>query len=504
MINSRPLKIVFLLVGALLFNYLFWGHPPGVNLTLFSTYLLVIVVLFHRKSLSRIPVLASIAAVLITSLAFTYHGSGYTFVIHFVSIFILVGFINQQGLRSIPFALPTALVNFWLLPSKFVKAIKEMETKSFRISSVFRFIRIAVIPVVLLLVFVFIFSVANPIFEGFIVDISEWFYDLMITLFDEETIFRSLFILWGTSLVAWVLIKNDVGGFASRESKLSEWITRTRKPRAIRHQTSNVLRSTYSLPKRNPLGLKNEYRSALILLVCVNLLIAIVNGIDINWIWFGFEYDGEMSLSNFVHEGTFFLILSIFLSMAIMLYYFRKNQNFYYKRKFLLVLASIWIAQNAIMVISVALRNIHYIEYYGLAYKRIGVFFFLAATLFGLLTLTIKIHKRKSGFYLWRVNAWSVLAVLVISSSIYWDGIIAKYNLEHQSVTVLDESFLFSLSNGVLPLLDSELRSYSSKKMLDSNTSRFVYNYEALSWQSWNYVDYQAFNYLKNNNHENR
>ena len=51
------------------------------------------------------------------------------------------------------------------------------------------------------------------------------------------------------------------------------------------------------------LSLKNEYRTAVMLVLLINVLLLIINIIDIDWIWFGFEYDGKVNLTQFVHEG---------------------------------------------------------------------------------------------------------------------------------------------------------------------------------------------------------
>ena len=74
----------------------------------------------------------------------------------------------------------------------------------------------------------------------------------------------------------------------------------------------------------------------------------------------------------------------ILISIIISLYLFRGNQNFYKKSVLLKKLALAWLAQNVILAFSVGIRNVHYIEHYALAHKRIGVFFFLLATIIGL------------------------------------------------------------------------------------------------------------------------
>ena len=111
----------------------------------------------------------------------------------------------------------------------------------------------------------------------------------------------------------------------------------------------------------------------------------------------------------------------------------------------------LWIAQNLIMTVSVTIRNLYYINYFGLAYKRIAVLFFLVLVAVGLVTIIIKILKLKSSYFLWRINGFSLLAVLTISSLFNWDVLIAKYNFAHYNRSLIEYRFIYELSNSTLP-----------------------------------------------------
>jgi hypothetical protein len=148
------------------------------------------------------------------------------------------------------------------------------------------------------------------------------------------------------------------------------------------------------------------------------------------------------------------LIFSIVLAMLVLLFFFRGNLNFYTKNKWLRYGAYGWIFQNAVLVVSVLLRDYYYIQHMGLAYKRIGVLVFLLMVLMGLITVFIKIHQRKTAYYLWRVNGWFGIILLVAASCVHWDETIAMYNLSHKNAIPVDVKFLLSLSDKTLPLLE--------------------------------------------------
>jgi hypothetical protein len=230
-------------------------------------------------------------------------------------------------------------------------------------------------------------------------------------------------------------------------------------------------------------------------------------------VWFGFKYNNDINLSEYVHEGTGLLIFSILLAMVLLLFFFRGNLNFYKQNKWLRLGSYAWLFQNAVLVVSVLLRDYYYIDHYGLAYKRIGVLIFLAMVLAGLVTIFIKIQQRKTAYYLLRVNAWIAIVILVVSSCIHWDETIARYNLARKNTITLDVKFLLTLSDKVLPLLEKNMDVLDRKNASEQNTEgeylyrsnltqrqvfenrkkEFSNTQKLYTWLSWNMAD----NYVK-------
>jgi hypothetical protein len=151
----------------------------------------------------------------------------------------------------------------------------------------------------------------------------------------------------------------------------------------------------------------------------------------------------------------------------------------------------------------------------GLAYKRIGVLVFLLMVFMGLATMFIKIHQRKTSYYLLRVNGWFAIVLLVAASGIHWDETMARYNLANKNTIPLDVKFLLTLSDKTLPLIQknqdvleekkqtvlgegaylnrSEL---SAKEMFEERKRNFLEEQKKYSWLSWNSADAYVKNYL--------
>ena len=271
-------------------------------------------------------------------------------------------------------------------------------------------------------------------------------------------------------------------------------------------------------PPYKTIALKNQNRRGIILFLLVNILLLIENCIDIKWLWFGFDLPEGFSLKHYVREGTGFLIASILLSMGLLLYYFQKNQNFYSNNRLLKRFAYLWIAQNAILCYSVFLRNFQYIDFHGLAYKRIGVVVFLLLTVIGLITIFIKIKEIKSVYYLLRINTWAFYIVLVLLSCYNWDVKIAEYNLAHWNKGEIDVDFYLQLSDKALPVIFKNLNSvkeqieaHKNNKVrwiqhldydvfvheLEEKRDHFLTTYKDHSWLSFNMADEHAFKELE-------
>src|SRR5690606_38642683 len=142
---------------------------------------------------------------------------------------------------------------------------------------------------------------------------------------------------------------------------------------------------------------------------------------------------------------------------------------------------------------------------------------FLLLTLYGLYSVFVKIKKSKSGFYFFRSNAMVLYIVLVFSSIINWDTLIAKYNFAHADEAFLHFDYLAVLSSNALPYLDkpiselTEIENIQKEKFayeidfmnaqeyylqIESKKIAFKKDWESKGFLSWNLPEYIAYNKL--------
>jgi hypothetical protein len=501
---KSKIKFSLLILGAFLFNVLFWKEAVGINALVFSIFVIGSSLYAFPHLIKSRNTVTVLTGTLITALVITWHASELAIFVWVFSIVLLQPFIHYKELKTIIFSSFSAISSFVTSFQLIGDYLKLEKKSSIRLKSTFRFIKLTLIPIIVLYIFYWIFKIANPVFDDlsdrFFIALGEW----IRMIFKDLTFLEIVFTLWGFVIIAWFIYKRNEDYVVHDEKKYGEVIVRTRRKKAI----NKFLYGKTGLKLR----LKNEYRTGIIMIIAVNALLLFINCIDIITIWFNFNYTPDVDLKQFVHEGTYLLILSILLSIAIMIFFFRKNLNFFPNNKFLKVVSYIWIAQNLILLVSVVIRNMHYIHYFGLAYKRIGVFFFLAMVIFGLISLYLKIRDKKSGFWLIKINSWAVYIGFVLFAIPDWDIMIAKHNLSHPMKNNIETSFLLTFDNKALPLIDQNKEILKQSKQY--NTYRFFYDtyedvyndrvremmkqYKSHSWASWNYADAKSYKYFNN------
>jgi len=513
-------EIFIVTVGALLFNIVFWEEQLGMNALLFDIFISAAIFYLYPEakgkkiaSLLFITQLACLSMLLI-------HNSDLSKVTFCITLMLFASFAEYVH-RSPWYAGGSFLLNICLLPASIAHYWKPKAVKTSRGKLVIKIIRFAVIPVFLFFIFFIIYQFSNSVFAALANDLALQAERFFANFFSWFSIARLFFLAAGFYLVGSILLKTKINYFTARDSFSSDDLQRKR--RDIKERSHEVIFDIVvgilGKSARGIMALKNVNTIGIVSLFLLNLLLLVVNIIDVRFIWFDFDFNRNANLYKLVHEGTELLIVSIVLAMLLLIVLFRGNLNFYKRNKWLKLGAYAWILQNLVLVVSVLLRDYYYIAFFGLAYKRIGVLFFLFAVLTGLATVFIKIHFKKSNYFLFRVNAWAVIVMLVFASAINWDPMIARYNFNHNDKVPVDLQFIFRLSDKALPVIDQHIallrereravkvHEYSLGKCITCYTDRlserkkaFIEKQRHYSWLSWNFADYSVARYFRANN----
>ncbi len=496
-------KLLLPIAFATLSAFLFYKKDLGLNLLLFE-----IAALFLLFATGQIPrkhksLMMAFAALLLSSVFTLINYSVFGYVLHFILCLLFTGLLIYPYARSPVTPIALSLYNLATSQVFFLRLLTERNHKGKTVfTRVFR-AGIFILPMCIIVLFFLMYQQSNPVFERIFSVPLERITHFLSKLFERFNFLLFFTFLLGLLISNFIFLRKGKEQLIKKDQNASESLQRSKT-------------KTFSTAKN--LSLKNEYRAALFLFASLNLLLFLLNIADVYSVWFHFEWKGQY-LKQYVHEGTYLLILSILISIALVLYYFRGNLNHYPQATLLRRLSFIWLAQNALLLVSVGIRNYWYIHFFALAYKRIGVYIFLLLTLFGLYSVWKKVNEKKSLFYLCKVNATAWLVVLTMSSLINWDSLIARYNFSKSGRAFLHLAFLSTLPDKCLPHLDKPYETLlqidhiqkqlfhfdevfmtpeTYHSILQKRKKRFIEKWERKDILEWNYAEWRAYRRLTN------
>lgn len=484
--QTKILKNVFILLGALLYSYLFDVDQLGLNAFLFSLFLFLGQIYFDRSLLSSNTFRLISGAHLFIALMVVVHQSYLAQAMYLLSFLLWVGYSQLPGLRFLWYGMLLGVGTMMVTPISALKDWSNAKWKPWRI--LLHWARNLLIPLLLGWIFFVIYYEGNTNFATLFDYLFSWLDRIELDWNWERLLLVILGLictgamLWPTVLVCLV------------------------RDREKRWQMDLVRRRRRSIYNATMLALRRHYFTAILSLSLLNGLLLLANGLDLRFVWLDFSEKSASELSDFVHQGTSLLILAILLAITLVVYFFRGNLNFYPdERHRLHQLAYVWLAQNAVLALSVGFRNYHYLHTYGLTSLRIGVMIFLLMVLAGLYFTFRKIRDKRTTYYLLSVNAWHIFLLLSACCAFNWTGIITRYNLDYIPTTRLDLYYLgvqLSDKNVLLLKKYAEKQEFSGEK--ESLTTYIRKKEEQIKqdrlqsgWRSWNWTDAQIVKQLQ-------
>jgi hypothetical protein len=493
--KQRESKLFLIILGAIIFNIIFWKEKPGINVILFDIFICISVFLLFPYSLKNNISKWLLAGHLITAAMVLIHNTVLSEISFTITLLLFISF-SQYLHRSVWYAGGSALQNYVLAIPNFFRELKTGNDKSISLPRWSKSFRGLLIPIAILIVFIIIYSSANSVFSNIISDISNAIRDWLSHFFDWFSFERLGFFLLGIVVVSGLFLRSRNAYFSDTDMKKQNEFFRKKTyfKKWKESAWADLLSIVTGKASSGILALKRELTMGSVSLVLLNALLFLINVIDIKYVWLGFTFRKGANMAAYVHEGAWLLILSIVLAMLLLLFFFRGNLNFYKKNKWLRYGAYLWIFQNSFLVFSVFNRDYYYIFHYGLAYKRIGLLFFLTMVLVGLITVFLEIYYTKTIYFLLRINAWAAIVLLVFASVINWDETIAQYNLTRKSIIPLDVPFLLSLSDKTLPLLQK------NEDVLEKDSSNEMYYYSGSFHNAIDFFEYRKKDFMNRQN----
>ncbi|MDG5492667.1 DUF4173 domain-containing protein [Psychroserpens sp. SPM9] len=458
------MKPLFTIIASILFSMLFYGKHIGLNLSIFSVLAILFLGLYQPKKIKDKRIVLHALAYLLTAVVVFIQHSSLAIIANCVAFFTLVGAISNSN---------TSIYVHWL--NGLYTSIAGFFYRTFEVDSeaekvnwkkdidVVHWIKLIAIPLVFIIIFILLYKNGNPMFSDLVNMINFDFINFQWVLF---------------TVLGYFLFSN------------------ISKPLTVEPATSTDLKINNDLSKSDSFSedtLKKEKQLGTVLLGLLNLLILFYIITDITYL-VTTETSSASALSNQVHSGINTLIASILIAIVIILYFFRGDLNFYSDNKTLKNLTFLWIGLNVLLIILIAIKNQTYITSFGLTYKRIGVHVYIFLTLVGLVTTFLKVMNIKNMVFLFRRNTQIAFIVLLLCSTINWDRIITKYNLNHAAA--FDMDYLIKLSDRNAILLyqkkDDIAISDENKNRIDTKYRAYINKLNIRAWQEYSYENFNV------------
>ncbi|MES2731333.1 MAG: DUF4173 domain-containing protein [Bacteroidota bacterium] len=464
-------KIAFAVTLAA-YSYLFFQQSAGINFLVFAL-LLMAAMAWEQPTLLRASLWRWLAlGSLVSATCLAWHGTALALTATLISLVVLTGYSLQP---SASFLVAGIQAIYSLVTALFQRTYRFLDeqsnlTRADQPKASNRLYTYA-LPVIITLVFFLLYWSANANFATTLGQINLGFISWAWVWFT----------LGGFLLLFGVFYREFIPMLAYFDSTSSDNLLKQERDYSI-----------------NNLVLALENNKGVVLLALLNGLLLLVNLNDVVYFAFNKGIPVNSTFSEYVHQGVYTLIVTVLMAIGILLYYFRDDQHFYDKNRRLLNLAGAWVVQNGILLVITAYKNSWYVQEYGLTYKRIGVFVYLLLTLIGLVTTLFKLYQVKDIWFLIRKNSWAFYAVLVLSTSLNWDRMIASYNI-HQARTI-DIGYILSLSDAILPEIikvknNPDYPINDAQKMwIDTRITQLRQRVAHQSWQSWNYDEQLSIN----------
>lgn len=410
-------KIHFILASSLLFTLLFYNEGVGVNVAIFGFALTTIICYyFHEQLKSRTHLVLVITSIL-SSFAFAWYGDFASFLALSLSIIFLQFKTQEPNLKMLQ-VIPLVFLNGITTVGRVFMFSQYIPKRQLNNGFAKKLIAYFVIPTVFLGLFLIVYTFGSKHFSALFTD-----YYLDVDIWDLILIagfgFYISFSFWNYWIPEVCYEKNELldDDFKEEEKELKQ--------------------SSFSF-----LDIDFERKSGEITLFLLNALL-LVFIVTYNYEQF-FEVVIKSNLSSDTHERVNAVIFSIVMAVGIILFYFKGGFNFDTKAKSLKNLAKVWIVLNSVLILSTLVKNSEYVSFYGLTYKRLGVYAFLILAIIGLIISFIKINKQKTNAFLFNKMFWCFYATILLCSYINWGNLITRYNLAVNKG--LDYEFLIDLN----------------------------------------------------------
>lgn len=387
--HSLFLKLAAAILIALLADQIFMFGNPGSTLGAFAAAGTALVLLARAPTLRHRPVLIAAALALVYAAALFDDPGPLAWALGWLALSIAVLAVRHQPPSALGW-IPPLLVHAMAGPFRPLRdliALIRLRRRR-RGANAFRLVTTLALPVVGGLIFLALFTIANPVIETGLRTIR----------------------LPGPGHFIFIAM-----AFCATWPLLRPW--------AFRLRIAPGSATAIGLPSAS-------LASVLLALATFNAIFAVQNGLDIAFLWSGAALPGKVTLADYAHRGAYSLIATALIAGALSLWMLRPGGAVAAdgRARALLVL---WVMQNLLLVASSMLRTIDYVEAFSLTELRISALLWMLLVGIGLVLICWTILRGRSVG--WLVNTNVAAAGLLLTGACFVDlgAVAAHWNVSH-------------------------------------------------------------------------
>ena len=253
---------MLVILSAAIITLLFYKQALGINLLIYE--LLVVFYLFATKELEfkGVNQIGMAIAVLFTALFTVVHHSTLSFIVNFSVFFLFIGTLIAPEMKSIISSFKLASLSLMRSQSKFKEQMDDKGTKGKKLGFILWRMRIFLIPLLIILLFIVIYSWSNPKFSLLVEDIGTYIQEKLAFLFEYIDLWVIAVFAIGYIISCFIFLRVRTKSVIERDAGQTDEL--------IRKKTK------WNVPFKF-IALKNEYRSAVFLFFSLNILLFILN-----------------------------------------------------------------------------------------------------------------------------------------------------------------------------------------------------------------------------------
>ncbi|HNQ22633.1 MAG TPA: DUF4173 domain-containing protein [Phycisphaerae bacterium] len=399
------LLLVLVLGLVVLADWLFWQQPRGWTIGAYGLLLTGAVLAWERRLPRRVPAVVVTAALVALLVQCLEEPGLLAMTLSVLGLFTL-GLILREGwsASSVEWLRRWVLLGVigWQTMFRDAHACGHAAGGAGR--GGLRFLRGWSIPLLLTVLFLLLFCVANPVLSRWLSDAWHGVRELLLQLVDWSPSGGRIVMWLLVGVAVWTLLRFRSGAGGGRYG-------------------ASPAAETTALPSVAPTFIVRS-------LVLFNAVFALETLLDIRYLWAGAQLPAGLTYAQYAHRGAFPLVAAAMLAAVFVLVTFRagsREASSGWARR----LVYLWLAQNLLLVASAAWRLCLYVDAYSLTRWRVAAAIWMLLVLCGLAWILLRIVARRSSVWLINVNLLTAMVVLYACAFVNFDGWIGSFNVTH-------------------------------------------------------------------------